>query len=172
MSEMKDFLKKYKLTLKVKNKSNFMRAAGLMQTLFTKISYKEFMNGYTSTIGNTIYSDGDWIDRINGDTYNIDDVALLVHETQHALQFRDGSWKRYVTSGGRSLLEAEAIAAANQFRIAHNDLDCLKTRHEIINQLTRYGCKAADCIAAANYVEIANKAKPSAMVQDAVGVMK
>lgn len=171
MSEMKDFLKKYKLTLKVKNKSNFMMAAGLMQTLFSKISYKEFMNSYTSTIGSTIYSDKDWIERINSDTYDIDDVALLVHETQHALQFRDGSWKRYATSGGRSLLEAEAIAAANQFRIACND-HSIRTRQEIINQLTRYGCKAADCIAAANYVEIANNAKPSAMVQDAVGVMK
>jgi hypothetical protein len=164
MSGMKNFLTKYNLTLKVKNKSNFMKAAGLMQTLFSKISYKEFMNSYTSTIGSTIYSDKGWIDRIHGEAYDTDDVALLVHETQHVLQFRDGSWKRYVTSGGRSLLEAEAIAAANQFCMAQGRP--AKDRHEVINQLARYGCKLVDCIAAANYVALA--LTPSAMVKEAI----
>ena len=151
------FLQKYKITLKVKSKSNFMKALGFAQTLFSKITYQQFMNSYTSTIGSTIYSDKEWIDRVTQGTADIDDIALLVHETQHVLQFRNGSWKKYVTSGGRALLEAESIAQANRFRLAVSDADHIKTRHHIINQLTQYGCKLVDCIAAANYVEIAQQ---------------
>lgn len=160
------FINKYKIKLAVKNKSNFMKAAGLLQTLFSRISYKEFMNSYTSTIGSTIYSDAEWIERIKYNKFDADDVALLIHETQHILQFRNGSWKKYVRSGGRSLLEAEAIAAANQFRVGIGDEIHIKTRFDVINQLRRYGCKLEDCIAAANYVEIATQ--PSEMVLDAI----
>lgn len=166
---MNRFLRKYNIKLIVKNKSNFMRAAGLIQALFSKISYKEFMNGYTSTIGNTIYGSSDWIERLNSGTFTADDVALLVHETQHVLQFRNGTWKKYVRSGGRALLEAEAISYANMFRIAVES-DGLKTRDMIVDQLTRYGCKLKDCHAAATYVEIA-QTKPLSdceMVYDAV----
>jgi len=159
-------LEKYKIKLAVKNKSNFMKAAGLVQSLFSNISYKEFMNSYTSTIGSTIYSDAEWIERIKYNKFDADDVALLVHETQHILQFRNGSWKKYVRSGGRALLEAEAIAAANQFRVGIGDIYHIKERFDIINQLQRYGCKLKDCIAAANYVEIATQ--PSKMVLDAI----
>ena len=172
MSGMKEFLTKHKITLKVKNKSNFMKALGVAQALFSKITYQQFMTGYTSTIGSTIYSDREWIHRVTNGAPDVDDIALLVHETQHVLQFRNGSWKRYVTSGGRALLEAEAIAQANRFRIAVSDDDHIKTRHHIINQLTQYGCKIADCIAAANYVEIAQQdpLTPKDMAFDAMEI--
>lgn len=160
------FLNKYKIKLAVKNKSNFMKAAGLLQTLFSKISYKEFMSGYTSTIGSTIYSDAEWIERIKYNKFDIDDVALLVHETQHILQFRNGSWNKYIRTGGRALLEAEAISAANQFRVGIGDSKHVKTRSDVINQLRMYGCKLKDCIAAVHYVEIATQ--PSEMVLDAI----
>lgn len=159
-------LEKYKIKLAVKNKSNFMKAAGLIQALFSGIPYKEFMNSYTSTIGSTIYGDAEWIRRIKSGKYDCDDGALLVHEVQHVLQFRNGSWKKYVRSGGRALLEAEAIAAANQFRVGVGDEVHIKDRFDVINQLRLYGCKLKDCIAAANYVEIATQ--PSEMVLDAI----
>ena len=145
-----------------------MRTLGLAQTLFSKITYDQFMSGYTSTIGSTIYSDKEWIDRITAGNPDNDDVALLVHETRHVLQFRDGSWRRYVTSAGRAILEAEAIAAANMFRIAVGDRERIRTRSEIINQLTQYGCKLVDCIAAANYVAIAQESPPSQLVTEAI----
>jgi hypothetical protein len=167
---MQAFLDKYKIKLVVKNKSNFMKAAGLLQTLLSKISYKEFMNGYASTIGNTIYGKADWIDRIKNGTANCDDVALLVHETMHTSQFRDGSYLKYVRSGGRALLEAEAIAAANIFRRAVGD-DRLKTRADIIAQLVQYGCKFSDASAAATYVEMAQM-KPTSKCKVAADAAK
>jgi hypothetical protein len=154
---MKAFLRKYNIKLVVKNKSNFMKAAGLVQKLFSRISYKEFMNSYTSTIGNTIYGKEDWIERIKNGTADCDDVALLIHETAHTRQFRDGSYTRYVRSGGRALLEAQAIVAANRFRIACGDAANVKTRPQIIAQLMKYGCKFQDAVAATNIVEIATK---------------
>lgn len=158
---MKAFLRKYNIKLVVKNKSNFMKAAGLIQTLLSKISYKEFMTGYTSTIGDTIYGEEGWIERIKNGTADCDDVALLVHETAHTRQFRDGSYTRYVRSGGRALLEAQAISAANRFRIACGDAAGVKTRPQIIAQLLKYGCRFEDAVAAAIIVEIAMKDEPA-----------
>lgn len=154
---MQAFLHKYNIKLVVKNKSNFMKAAGLIQTLLSKISYKEFMTGYTSTIGDTIYGEKGWIERIKNGTADCDDVALLVHETAHTRQFRDGSYVRYVRSGGRALLEAQAIIAANRFRIACGGSSGVKTRPQVIAQLIKYGCKFEDAAAAASIVEIATK---------------
>lgn len=158
---MNRFLSKYKIKLVVKNRSNFMRAAGLLQTFFSRISYKEFMSEYTSTIGNTIYGKADWIDRIKNGTFDCDDVALLIHEAQHTRQFRNGTYDKYARSAGRALLEAEAIVSANRFRIACGDAAHAKTKAQVINQLTAYGCKFNDALAAANYVEIATLSPPS-----------
>lgn len=167
---MKKFIEKYKIKLVVKNKSNFMKVVGFAQSFFSNISYDMFMSEYTSTIDDTIYGTKEWVDRVQTNKCTVDDVALLVHETEHVLSFRNGLWKRYVLSGGRALREAECIAAANQFRISACDAPHIKDRTDIINQLRLYGCKFKDCVAAANYVEIAQQGPPSDMVMDALSV--
>jgi hypothetical protein len=152
---MQKFLKKYKIKVVLKNKSTFMKIAGLWQKLFSKISYGDFMKEYTTTIGSTIYAQQDFVDIADGKSpVTINSLALLVHETEHVFQFRRGQWTRYPWSGGRASMEAKAIAEANRLRIFLGDVDGIKTAEKIRKQLTAYGVKSADIEAAVIFVKI------------------
>lgn len=93
-----------------KNSSEIMQIAARIVPIFSKIKPNEFMEYYVTTLFDNIYY-------TEADDLEFD---LVTHELTHVMQFRNGSFVRYVTLAGRGYLEGMSKCAEIELDIATN----------------------------------------------------
>lgn len=105
--ELKKITELFHVNLKKKADSFLMQVVSWILKIFFKFNRNDFMNGYITTVFNTIY-----YTKIEHLTY-----AVLVHEITHVQQYKNMSFIKYITKDGRTMLECEAFCAEIEFRL-------------------------------------------------------
>lgn len=149
---MYDLLAEYPYQWVPKSKSAFMRTVADALDLMGILDHKDFMERYTTTIGDTIYAPFEWGEGDPDGLWN--QVETLVHELTHVEQYHANPVlfpARYLADRSwRAQYEAEAFRADLQIHFWQTgeiyDIDSRAAT------LLGYGLSEAHCIYVAQYL--------------------
>lgn len=153
-----DFLKYiYGFKVKDKSKSTLMKICAWFLNLFGFMSKEKFMEGFTVTIGNTIYIPFE-VGNFNTMPYKAQ-LAIFPHELKHVFQYREEGWKycfRYLSARKwTAKYEMEAYAVTMDFR--YNMFGQVMPVFWLANKMKAYSCNE-QIAAAANVQQVTQKA--------------
>ncbi len=109
--QLKRVASKYDVDFILKDRSAIMTIASAIVPIFSKINSEEFMEYYVTTLFDNIYY---------SEPSDLE-FDLVVHELTHVMQFRNGSFVRYVTLSGRGYLEGMCKCAEIELLLAIGD---------------------------------------------------
>ena len=157
-------VKKYDLTVVKKNKSRLMKLIAWFLDAFDILEKDRFMDKFATTIGTTIYipfTVGSIIARwpLAGQ------ISLIVHETRHAIQYRETSkgklgdllfyWRYLVSDFKRTGYEIQAYI--HSMEIYHWATGRLLDPEALASKLYSYNCEQPDVIRAQEAYGLTNE---------------
>lgn len=145
--------KKHGVTVRHKHDSTFMANVGRLLQRLSIMSYNQFMSGFVTTIGKTIYLPFDLGDTERWSYW--DQIILCAHEFQHVIQYEREGMSFFLgylfSSSKRARFECEAFRSLLEMEFWRWQ-SLLITMKYIALKLRYYGCKDVDVIATEAYL--------------------
>ncbi len=132
--------KRFKANI-VSKRDSKLKYWGYVSKYFSNITKDEWVRGFNTTIGNTIYVSDGFLEL--SDYYQL---RIIVHELVHVLQFREAPIQypsRYaINKHYRAIYEAEAESAARQF--VYMTLPNTLSENPLVAHYVKYGLTEDD----------------------------